>query len=65
MLRAGPDTGILAASYLELLARALSYPGRLRFFDMPAADILLSAFAVRQAGFAAIAASLWRLRNSM
>lgn len=65
MRRAGPDTGILAASYLKPLALALAYPGRLRFFDMPATDIPPSVFNVRQAGFAAIAASLWRLRTGI
>lgn len=65
MRRAGPDTGILAASYLEPLARALAYAGRLQFFDMPASDVPPSAFNARQAGFAAIAASLWRLRTGL
>lgn len=62
MRSAGQNTGILAASYLEPLARALDYPGRLRFFDMPAIDVPPSAFNVRKAGITAIAASLWRLR---
>lgn len=49
MRRAGPDTGILAASYLEPLAHALDYPGRLRFFDMPTSDVPPSIWNARSA----------------
>jgi hypothetical protein len=62
MRRAGPETGILAASYLEPLARALAYQGRLRFFDMPVADVPPSIFNLRHASIPQIAASLWHLR---
>jgi hypothetical protein len=54
MRRAGPKTGILAASYLEPLARALEYPGRLCFFDMPATDVPPSIWNVRRARLGAI-----------
>lgn len=49
MRRAGPDTGILAASYLEPLARALDYADRLRFFDMPSTDVPPSVWNARSA----------------
>lgn len=65
MRRAGPDRGILAASYLEPLARALDYPGRLRFFDMPAADVPPSVFNLRKADLHAIMASFRRLRSGL
>ena len=65
MRRAGPDTGILAASYLEPLARALDYSGRLRFFDMPANDVPPSIWNVRRAKLTPMLRSTLTLNRSI
>lgn len=65
MRHAGPDTGILAASYLEPLARALDYPGRLRFFDMPATDVPPSIWNARRAKWGPMLRSTLALNRSI
>lgn len=65
MRRAGPNTGILAASYLEPLARALDYPGRLRFFEMPANDVPPSVWNARRAKFIPILRSTLNLKRNI
>lgn len=65
MRHAGPNTGILAASYLEPLARALDYPGRLRFFDMPASDVPPSIWNARRAGLRPMLRSTLALNRSI
>lgn len=65
MRHAGSDTGILAASYLEPLARALNYPGRLRFFDMPATDVPPSIWNARRAKLGPMLRSTLALNRSI
>jgi hypothetical protein len=65
MRRAGPDTGILAASYLEPLARALEYPGCVRFFDMPDTDVPPSIWNARRAKLTPLLRSTLKLSRSI
>lgn len=56
---------LLAASYLEPLAEALEYQGRIRFFDMPSNDIPPTVFGARKGTLPGILRSAYLLRKGI
>ena len=65
MQYAGSNDGLLAASYLEPLAEALEYEGRIRFFDMPSNDIPPSIFGARKGTLSGIMRSAYLLHKGI